>query len=107
MLPKDRRRSRNRLAVTWKFDWSIHNGDLSQQLMIRLDDHVPGNCLRLRERILDPQYGRMRNLMLREQIHELVYGLLGGDAADTLIHSATHVAALHQGIEPGILDSFQ
>src|ERR1700730_2350613 len=104
MLPKHRRRSRNRLAVTWEFDWSIHNGNLSQHLMIGLDDHFPGNCLRLRECILDPQYGRMRNLVLREQIHELVYGLLAGDPGYTLIHSAANVAALHQRIEPGIFD---
>src|SRR5882724_4152507 len=51
VLPKDRGGRGNRLRSGWKFDWTIHNGDLAQQRVIRLDNHVPGNRLGLRERL--------------------------------------------------------
>ncbi len=86
MLSKNRRRGRNRLTVARELDGTIHDWDFPQDLMIRLDHHFPRNGLRLRKRVLDPQYGRMRNLVSREELHEVRHGLLAGEFGDPLIH---------------------
>src|ERR1700722_3418827 len=68
MLSENRGCSGNRLRVARKLDGPIHDGDFSKNLMVRLDHDFPRHGLRLRERLLDPQYGRMRNLMFCEQL---------------------------------------